>query len=95
VQDIVDYPREIRITSEFQSVAKFQDKLRRQTIFHKEFDPELHDGMSQQLYEGVYIPNEKFAKENTEQDINAFVREKGNINKCRGSPRLKKSDVRF
>lgn len=61
--------------------------MRRQKIFHKEFNPDLHDGISQTLYDGVYVPNMQLQKENRKQDVNDFARAKGNIAKCAHTPR--------
>ena len=78
-QNIIDYPRHIRISNQYESVAKVQNDLRRQRVFHSEFQPALMSTKNQVILEGVYKPNEPISREHASQFVNEFIRERGNL----------------
>ena len=53
-QNIIDYPRHIRFSHNFESVAKTQNELRRQKVFHREFSPFINSTKNQVILDGVY-----------------------------------------
>ena len=53
----INYPRHVRVSSDIQTVADMQDKLRRNKVFRDQFDPELNSAKNQVIYNGVYLPN--------------------------------------
>ena len=57
INNIIDYPKNIRFSSDFVSTEDFQNKLRKQLFFHKDFDEKLNDKESRFLYSKVYYPN--------------------------------------
>lgn len=79
LQNIIDYPRHIRFSSKFESVAKIQNDLRRQKIFHMEFSPGLCSTKTQVTLDGVYVPNRPILKSTAAKYVNEFIREKGNL----------------
>lgn len=80
-QNIIDYPRHIRFSSKFESVAKIQNDMRRQKIFHKEFQPHLNDSAQLAILEGVYKPNQPIDKDSSTQYVNEFIRKQGKMYK--------------
>lgn len=38
---IIDYPRYLKISSDYETVEETQSKLRKHKIFHKEYDPAI------------------------------------------------------
>jgi hypothetical protein len=79
LQDIIDYPRHIRISSDFESVGMKQHELRKQTCFHHEFDPNLNDPRSKQVLDGVYVPNQITSSMTEDQSLTEFIRYRGNL----------------
>ena len=85
LQEIIDYPRHIRVSSEFESVAEVQSQLRKQRVYLHEFDSNLTNTKNLKILEGVYVPNEPVGKEYNEMYVNEFIRLRGNFSK--GEPR--------
>lgn len=78
-QDIIDYPRHLRFSSKFESVAKIQHDMRRQKIFHLEFDPSINSQNHLAILEGVYEPNKQITQLSASQNVHEFIRKRGNI----------------
>ena len=60
-------------------MAKVQNDLRRQLVFHSEFQPELMSTKNQVILEGVYKPNAPISRSHAKQFVNEFIRERGNL----------------
>lgn len=56
-----------------------QNDLRRQLVFHSEFQPELMSTKNQVILEGVYKPNAPISRSHAKQFVNEFIRERGNL----------------
>ena len=80
-QDIIDYPRHLRFSSNHETVAKIQYDMRRQKIFHKEYDPAINSQNHLAVLEGVYNMNEPVEKVQAEIPVHEFIRQRGNIEK--------------
>ena len=60
--------------------------MRRQKIFHPEFDPSLNDSSTKQLYDGVYNPNKNVLGNEQDVHVNEFIKKRGNFKTMAHSP---------
>lgn len=80
VQQIIDFPRHMRFSSQYQSLQETQNLLRHQRIFHKEYEPRMHDKAQKKLYSSVYTPNNaSLSKENEEMYVVEYFKQKKHL----------------
>lgn len=79
LQDKLDYPPYVRVTSEFETVGDFLSMMREQSVRHDKYEPSLHTQYRKKLYEGVIDPHAKVDRSDYKMYINEYLRKRGNL----------------
>ena len=77
-QQIIDYPRHLHFSSDFKSVADAHHVIRRQKVFHRDFEPRMNDAhhrnLTEKLNASAYISNQIGNLEEANEYVTEFVK---------------------
>ena len=85
-QNAIDFPRHVRVSSEYTTVGSVVEELCRQRFLHSRFDPELHS-QAKEAMPGIEVPHELPAEE--EMDVYIHEYAKSHRHLSRGDPKVR------
>ncbi|CDW78243.1 UNKNOWN [Stylonychia lemnae] len=80
-QVVLDYPRQIRLSSKNDTISQIRKSLRKNRIFHTQYDASLENLKSRMLLKGIYEPNKVDQPFDKEAQVIDHIKLTGNYKK--------------